>query len=172
MARRYRKRPPANPVLEPRLPAFDRKVLRWSLLWPVAVPLLLLPPYTLVGDVPLSQVVQGPLLLQAYVVVAAPLILSLFYPAPYVVFAGIAWWLWQETGGATPRRVGLAFAGWPLIFAAVNAVLAVAVIRYEPMLPVHVAVYSLAFGYAYAGLMGLTLVTARQIAARSGPQRR
>ena len=172
MARRHWKRPSGTPSLEPRLSVFDRKVLRWALLWPVAVPLLLLPPYTLVGDIPLAQVVQGPLLLQAYVVVAAPLILSLFYPAPYVVFAGIAWWLWQETGGATPRRVAIAFAAWPLIFAAVNATLAVAVIQFEPMLPVHVAVYSLAFGYAYAGLMGLTLLIARHVAARSGMQRR
>lgn len=172
MPRRHRRHPPAEPVLEPRLSAFDRKVLRWSLLWPVAVPLLLLAPHALVGDIPLAQVVHGPLLLQAYVVVTAPLILSLFYPAPYLVFAGIAWWLWQETGGATPRRVALAFAGWPLIFAAVNATVAVAVIRYEPMLPAHVAVYSLAFGYAYAGLMGLTLLIARQVAARWHPQRR
>ena len=163
--RRHRPADPAN--LEPRLPHFDRRVLRWALLWPVAVPALVLVAYALGPEVRFADVAGGPLLLQGYYLIVYPVVGSLFYPAPYLVFAGIAWWLWQETGSSPPRRVLIVYLTWPLVFAGICGAMVLAVISQDPLLPFFAAGYCLVFGYACSGLMGGTLWAARYLAARS-----
>ena len=172
MTRRRPFAPVGDTALAPRLSHLDRKVLRWSLLWPAAVPALILVIYALGPDVTLGDVVDGPLWLQVYYLIVFPVVGSLFYPAPYLVFAGIAWWLWQETGSATPRRVLVVYLLWPLVFAAVCGAMVLAVIATDPLLPFFAAGYCLVFGYACSGLMGATLLAARHVAGRNGTRSR
>ncbi len=168
MNRRHRFGPVGHEQLAPRLPDFDRKVLRWALLWPVAVTALILVVYALGPDVGFRDVVPGPWWLRIYYLIVYPVVGSLFYPAPYLVFAGIAWWLWQETSSATPRRVLIVYLLWPLVFAAVCGAMVLAVVAADPLLPILAAGYCLVFGYACSGLMGATLLAARHMAGAAG----